>query len=54
MASLGLEYQVAMRTHFTLPVAAIFTRDERYHHILPLAMFGYQLSWALRFFQTVA
>ena len=54
MAELGAEYVLTTLLQFILCVIAMWTRNERFHGTLAIAMFAYQVSWALRIFETVS
>jgi hypothetical protein len=48
--SLGAEYFITSVVQISLCVAAMWTRNERYHSIFAVGMFAYQISWALRMY----
>jgi hypothetical protein len=52
--SLGLEYVVATSLLIVLGIVAAIVRSERFHGAFAVALFVYQIAWALRFFFTVA
>lgn len=54
LAGLGPEYVVTLLVQFGLCLVAMWTRDERFHAPFAVVMLGYQLSWAFRYFETVA
>ena len=41
------------RLYWVLVVYGAFTASERYHQVMAVALLAYQLSWALRLFETV-
>jgi len=53
LANLGLEYLIAAPLQTVLLVAAAFTREERFHRVLAIAALAYQMSAALRYFETM-
>lgn len=53
-AGLGTEYLVSMLARLILFGAAIFIKNERFQAILAVSLLLYQLSWALRLYETVA
>jgi hypothetical protein len=54
LAGLGAEYLPSTLVQFSLAVAAMFIRNERFHQVLVIAFLAYQLSWALRMFWALA
>jgi hypothetical protein len=52
-ASLGLQYPLAMCALFVLLVTGSITRNERFHATFAVAGLAYQISWALRMFETL-
>jgi hypothetical protein len=52
--SLGNEYLVATGLQVVLGVVAMITRNERFHQVFAVVMLIYQISWALRMYETVA
>ena len=51
--SLGTEYVVSSIAQPAGCVIGIFAKNERYHGALAVLSLAYQISWALRFYQTV-
>lgn len=51
--SLGVEYPVVTILKIVLAGAAAFTKNETYHAAIAISFLLYQLSWALRWFNTV-
>jgi len=51
--SLGTEYMVSSIAQPTGCVIGMFSKNERYHSVFAVLSLAYQLSWALRFYQTV-
>lgn len=52
-ASLGPEYWFATAANIGFSIAAIFIRNERFQGIWAIAALAYQLSWAIRYYDTV-
>jgi hypothetical protein len=53
LASLGVEYVVAVTVHLLLFLVAMRTRNERFHAVVAVSVLAYLLSWALRLYETV-
>lgn len=51
--SLGTEYYTTTVLQAALLGGAAITRHERYHQVLAVLTLAYQISWALRLFETV-
>ena len=54
LAELGAEYVLTSVVQFALCGVAIWTANARFHGAFAIAMFAYQVSWALRTFETVS
>ena len=54
LAALGSEYVLTSLLQFALCLVAMWTRNARFHGTFAIAMFAYQVSWALRAFETVS
>lgn len=52
--SLGMEYVVVTLLQFALFIVAMFTNNRRFHAVFAICMLGYQISWAIRYFETVS
>ena len=50
--SLGPEYLITSLAQLLCSVVAMMTRNERYHAVFAICMFAYQISWAVRMFDT--
>ena len=53
-ASLGVEYVLAMAAQVILCAVAILVRSPRFHSAFAVGLAIYQVSWALRMYETVA
>jgi hypothetical protein len=51
--SLGPEYLITSVAQFSLCVVAMWTSNERYHAVFAISMLVYQISWAMRIFDTL-
>lgn len=51
--NLGLEYLITSAVQFSFCVVAIWTRNERYHVVFAIGMFAYQVSWAIRMYDSL-
>jgi hypothetical protein len=49
----GMEYMVTTPLQFGLLCVAAVTREEAFHRFLGVGILAYQMSWGLRFFETV-
>ena len=51
--NLGPEYLITSAVQFSLCMAAMWTSNERFHAVFAIGMFAYQVSWALRIYDTL-
>jgi hypothetical protein len=51
--NLGPEYLITSAVQVLLCIAAMWTRNERFHSVFAIGMFAYQISWALRIYDTL-
>ena len=51
--SLGPEYFITSMVQISLCVVAMWTSNKRYHAVFAISMLAYQVSWALRSFDTL-
>jgi hypothetical protein len=51
--NLGPEYLITSVAQLSFCLVAMWTRNERYHAIFAVGMFAYQISWALRIYDTL-
>ena len=52
--SLGMEYYVANCAQLLLCLIGMFSNNQRFHKLFAISLLAYQVSWALRLFDTVA
>ncbi len=51
--SLGPEYLITSSAQILFCMVAMKTRNERYHAVFAIGMFAYQISWAVRMYDTL-
>jgi hypothetical protein len=51
--SLGPEYFITSVAQLSLCVVAMWTSNQRYHAVFAISMLAYQISWALRMYDTL-